>query len=63
MASQGLTTKELGAVEECFKMEALCFSKARAYEREVEDQELRDICRQTAEAAQRHMDELLEILR
>jgi len=59
----GLTTKELGSIEECIKMEALCVQKLRGYEQEAADPELRDICRSALQTSERHVDELLELLR
>jgi rubrerythrin len=60
---QGLTTKELGAIEECIKMEALAVRKLQAYEREASDPELREMCRSGVDTAQRHIEELLGLLR
>ena len=59
----GLTTKEIGAIEESIKMEALCVQKLQAYEREASDPELREMCRSGIQTAQRHIDELLGLLR
>ena len=59
----GLTTKELGAIEESVKMEALSVQKLQAYEREASDPELREMCRSGVQTAQRHIEELLNLLR
>jgi spore coat protein CotF len=63
MEPQALTTKELGFVEECVKSEVLCAEKLRCYEREAQDPELREICRHGIQACERHIDELLSLLR
>lgn len=62
MEFQGLTTKEVGFVEECIKMEVLCATKLQCYEREVRDSELREICRQGLRSCEQHIDELLGLL-
>lgn len=62
METQGLTTKEAGFIEECIKAEVLCATKARAYEQEVRDPELRDFCRQAVQASHRHIDQLMGLL-
>lgn len=62
MGEAELTTKELGFVEECIKMEVLCEQKLRWYEREAEDPELRDLCRRGQQVCRRHVDELLGLL-
>ncbi len=58
-----LTTKELGFVEECIKAEALAAVKLELYEREAQDGELRDICRRGIQSCNRHMDQLMDLLR
>ena len=63
MESQALTTRELGSVEECLKSEVLCAEKLSCYEREAEDPELREICRHGIQSCERHIDELLSLLR
>lgn len=63
MDGQGLTTKELGFVEDCLKNEVLCVAKLRGYEREAQDPELREICRHGIQTCERHITELLEALR
>jgi spore coat protein CotF len=63
MGDGALTTKELGFVEECVKLEVLCEQKLRIYERQTEDAELRDIFRRGQDTARRHVDELLSLLR
>ncbi len=62
MEFQGLTTKELGFVEESIKAEVLCAAKLEAFEHEVRDPELREICRQGLRACERHIDELMNLL-
>jgi hypothetical protein len=61
--NQGLTTRELGFLEECLKSEALCAAKLRSYEREAQDGELREICRHGIQTCERHVEELLALLR
>ncbi len=63
MEAQGLTTKELGFVEDCIKSEVLCASKLRGYERDAQDPELREICRHGIQTCERHVEELLSLLR
>lgn len=63
MEPQALTVKELGHIEECLKQEALCAEKLGCYEREAEDPELREICRHGLQTCQRHIEELLGLLR
>jgi predicted patatin/cPLA2 family phospholipase len=63
MEGSAVTTKELGFIEELVKMEVLCASKLEIYEREVRDPELRELCRSGLRTAERHIDELLSLLR
>jgi hypothetical protein len=63
METGGVTTKELGFLEELLKAEVLGAAKLAAYERQVQDPELREICRSGLRSAQRHIDELLALLR
>jgi|BEDMetMinimDraft_2_1075160.scaffolds.fasta_scaffold18236_2 hypothetical protein len=58
-----LTGKELGAIEECIKMEALFVRKLQYYERACSDPELRDICDSAMRTAERHIQDLLGLLR
>jgi len=60
---QGLTTKEVGFIEECIKAEALCVAKCAGYAHEAADPELRELCRDAVAGANRHIDELLGLLR
>lgn len=62
LESQALTVKELGFIEECIKSEALCATKAQAFEREVHDGELREFCHECVQSANRHIEELLALL-
>jgi spore coat protein CotF len=62
MEPQTLTTKELGYIEDCIKAEVLCATKAAAFERQVQDDELRAFCRESVQSANRHIDELLTLL-
>jgi hypothetical protein len=63
MESQGLTTKELGFVEDLIKACALKVTKLESYERETQDGQLQDLCRRGIQAHNRQMDELLSLLR
>lgn len=62
MESQGLTTKEVGFVEELIKACALKLSKLECYEREAQDGQLQDICRRGIQHHSRQIDELLSLL-
>ena len=63
MEPQGLTTKELGFVEDCIKACALSATKLENYEREAQDGQLQELCRRGIQASHRHMEELLHLLR
>ena len=63
MDTQGLSSKELGFVEEAIKMEVLCCEKLEAFRHEIQDPELRDLCTQGLQSCHRNVDDLLQLLR
>ena len=63
MESRGLTTKELGFIEDCIKACALKVTKLEWYEREAQDGQLQDLCRRGIQTSQRQIDALLSLLR
>lgn len=58
-----ITTKELGAVVEISKMEALAWKKARAFESMVQSSQVQELVDEARRTADDHLEHLREIVR